>query len=135
LKKVVAISWKELNPAEPAYALIANVDLVVIRWPDKDEVSVLYGRCLHRGALMTDGHVDGDNLICGLHNWDYSFKTGVSSYNADERLHRFSAWLEDGQVWVDEDEITAWADDNPQPYERDSYQGLYKDIHGAAPLC
>ena len=132
---MVAISWKELNPAEPAYALIANVDLVVIRWPDKDEVSVLYGRCLHRGALMSDGHVDGDNLICGLHNWDYSFKTGVSSYNADERLPRFSAWLEDGQVWVDEDEITAWADDNPQPYERDSYQGLYKDIHGAAPLC
>ncbi len=132
MKKVVAISWNELNPAEPTYALIANVDLVVIRWPDKDEVSVLYGRCLHRGALMSDGHVDGDNLICGLHNWDYSFKTGVSSYNADERLHRFSSWVEDDQVWVDEDEITAWADDNPQPYERDSYQGLYKDIHGAA---
>lgn len=132
MKKVVAVNWNELKPAQPTYALIANVDLVVIRWPDKDEVSVLYGRCLHRGALMSDGHVDGDNLICGLHNWDYSFKTGVSSYNADERLHRFSAWLEDDKVWVDEDEITAWADDNPQPYERDSYQGLYKDIHGAA---
>lgn len=131
MKKVAITGWNELSPAEPSYALVADVDLVIIRWPDKDEVSVLYGRCLHRGALMSDGHVDGDNLICGLHNWDYSFKTGVSSYNAAERLHRFSSWVEDNSVWVDEDEIAAWAEDNPQPYDRDSYQGLYKDIHGA----
>jgi glutamate synthase domain-containing protein 2 len=132
MKKVAITGWNELNPAEPTYALVADVDLVVIRWRDKDEVSVLYGRCLHRGALMSDGHVDGENLICGLHNWDYSFKTGVSSYNAAERLHRFSSWVQDDEVWVDEDEITAWAEDNPQPYDRDSYQGLYKDIHGSA---
>ena len=132
MKKVTITGWSELNPAEPTYALIANVDLVIIRWPDKDEVSVLYGRCLHRGALMSDGRVDGENLICGLHNWDYSFKTGVSAYNAAERLHRFSSWIENDKVWVDEDEITAWAEDNPQPYDRDSYQGLYKDIHGSA---
>jgi glutamate synthase domain-containing protein 2 len=132
MKKVAITGWNELNPAEPTYALVADVDLVVIRWRDKDEVSVLYGRCLHRGALMSDGQVDGENLICGLHNWDYSFKTGVSSYNAAERLHRFSSWVQDDEVWVDEDEITAWAEDNPQPYDRDSYQGLYKDIHGSA---
>ena len=47
-----------------------------------------------------------------------------------QRLHRFSSWLDDGKIWVDEDEIRAWAVDNPQPYERDAYQGLYKDIHG-----
>jgi len=41
MKKVAITSWNELNPAEPTYALIANVDLVIIRWPDKDEVSVL----------------------------------------------------------------------------------------------
>ena len=33
-----------------------------------DSVSVLYGRCLHRGALMADGHVDGHNLIKSLGN-------------------------------------------------------------------
>ena len=48
--------------------------------------SVLYGRCLHRGALLSDGRVDGDNLICGLHGWDYRIDTGVSEYNNDEVL-------------------------------------------------
>ena len=35
---------------EPQYALVAQVDLVVVRWGDR--VSVYYGRCLHRGALL-----------------------------------------------------------------------------------
>ncbi len=49
--------WSELADRQPAYALVANVDLVVIRYDD--QVSVLYGRCLHRGALLSDGHIRG----------------------------------------------------------------------------
>ena len=131
MNKVTISDWDALEALVPAYALVADVDLVIIRWQDRDEVSVLYGRCLHRGALLSDGCIKGDNLICGLHDWDYSYRTGVSSYNPEERLHRFSSWLQDGKVWVDEDEIKTWAVDNPQAYDRDAYQGLYKDIHGA----
>ena len=130
MKKISISDWNTLESLVPVYALVADVDLVIIRWQDAEDVSVLYGRCLHRGALLSDGCIKGDNLICGLHNWDYSYKTGVSSYNPDERLHRFSSWLDDGMIWVDEDEIKAWAVNNPQPYDRDAYQGLYKDIHG-----
>jgi glutamate synthase domain-containing protein 2 len=131
MQKTSLATYSELTPLEPAYALAAGVDLVVVRWKDEEQVSVLYGRCAHRGALMSDGHIEGGNLVCGLHNWDYCFKSGVSSYNPSEKLHRFNAWLEDDKVWVDEEEIKAWAVDNPQPYNRDAYQGLYKDIHGA----
>jgi len=132
MKNRIAIcDFDSLKPLEPAYALVANVDLVVIRWPDEQKVSVLYGRCLHRGALMADGYIDGDNLVCGLHNWDYAYRTGVSSYDPSERLQRFSAWVEEGKVWVDESEIAAWEAAHPQPYDRARYQGLYKDIHGA----
>ena len=130
MKKVRIADWDELEPLQPAYALLANVDLVVIRWRDEEQASVLYGRCLHRGALMSDGHIEGKDLICGLHGWDYSYTTGVSSYNPEEKLHRFQSWIEDGAVWVDEKEIAAWEAKNPQPYDRDAYQGLYKDFHG-----
>jgi glutamate synthase domain-containing protein 2 len=130
MKKVKVAEWRELEPLVPAYALVANVDLVVIRWQDEELASVLYGRCLHRGALLSDGYVEGKNLICGLHQWDYDYKTGVSSYNPEERQHRFQSWVEEGAVWVDEDEVAAWEADNPQPYDRDAYQGLYQDLHG-----
>ena len=63
MKRVRAANWDELEPLEPAYALVANVDLVVIRWEDQQEASVLYGRCMHRGALLSHGYVRGKNLI------------------------------------------------------------------------
>lgn len=127
IKQAVA-NWDELEDRKPAHALVENVDLVVIRYDDN--VSVLYGRCQHRGALMADGHVDKQNLICGVHNWDYRLDTGVSEYNNAERLHKFSATVENGTVYVDAGEILEWRKDHPQPYDRDAYQGPYQDIHG-----
>jgi glutamate synthase domain-containing protein 2 len=130
MNKVKVANWSELRSQEPVYALVANVDLVVIRWKDEEKASVLYGRCLHRGALLSDGHIDGENLICGVHNWDYRYKTGVSEYNNEERLPYFECRVENGGVWVDGDEIAAWERENPQPYRRDEYQGLYADTTG-----
>ena len=129
MRKESVANWNELQDRKPAYALLSNVDLVVIRY-DQD-ISVLYGRCLHRGALLADGHIQGPDLICGVHQWDYRYDTGVSAYNNEEGLHKFQAWVDDGQVWVDGEEIEAWEKKNPQPYRRDEYQGLYADPHGS----
>ena len=128
MNKIAIKNWKELEDRKPDYALVADVDLVVVRFDD--EVSVLYGRCAHRGALMSDGSVDGDNLICGVHGWDYRLDSGISEYNNKETLPKFSAWVEDGKVFVDEDEIADWADRHPQPFNRDAYQGNYQDPTG-----
>jgi glutamate synthase domain-containing protein 2/nitrite reductase/ring-hydroxylating ferredoxin subunit len=127
VKRIAIANWAELPDREPQHALVANVDLVIVRYDEM--VSVLYGRCLHRGALMADGHVDGENLICGLHNWDYRYDTGVSSYDNAEVLHKFTAWVDEGQVFVDEDEIAEWHDANPQPFDREAYLGDYQDTH------
>lgn len=129
MKKTKVAEWSTLADREPEYALVANVDLVVVRYDDA--VSVMYGRCLHRGALLADGKVSGMDLICGMHNWDFRCDTGISAYDNKECLEKFNAWVEDDSVWVDEDEVVAWEADHPQPYNREKYQGLYADVHGA----
>ncbi|MDY6938458.1 MAG: glutamate synthase-related protein [Cyanobacteriota bacterium] len=128
MNKVKIAPWDELPQRQPIGALVEGVDLVIVRWEDK--VSVLYGRCKHRGALMADGSIQGADLICGLHQWDYRFETGVSAYNNSEYLDKFQAWVEDGNLYVDADEIIAWKRENPQPYNRDKYQGQYADPTG-----
>ena len=131
MNKVSIAKFDELDDRKPAYALVGEVDLVVVRIDD--DVRVFYGRCLHRGALLSDGYVRGDNLICGVHDWDYRLDTGVSEYANSEALQNFTAWVEGGAVHVDEDEIAAWAEANPQPFNRDAYLGLYADTsHGTA---
>ncbi len=131
MKKIAVAKLDDLHDRTPAYALVGEVDLVVVRFDEK--VSVMYGRCLHRGALMSDGYVQGDDLICGVHYWDYRLDSGVSSYNNAEALPKFESWIEGGEVLVDQDEIEAWAEANPQPFNRDAYLGLYADTsHGTA---
>lgn len=131
MKRPISVArWSELKDREPAYALVAHVDLVVVRY--EDQVSVFFGRCLHRGALLSDGYVDGQNLICGVHHWDYRLDTGVSEYNNAEVLQKFAAVINiaEDAVLVDEEEIAAWASEHPQPFNREEYLGLYQDIHG-----
>ena len=130
MQPVKIATWSEVADRQPVGALVDEVDLVIVRFDDNH--SVLYGRCLHRGAMMADGSVVGDNLICGLHGWDYVFHTGVSSYANTERLAKFSSWIEGDDLLVDAEEIRAWAKEHPQPYDRESYQGAYQDPHGVA---
>ncbi len=128
MHKIKIADWNSLEDRTPAHARVSNVDLVIVRYDE--DVSVLYGRCLHRGAMLADGFVRGDDLVCGVHNWDYRFRTGVSAYINDDVLQKFGSWIEDGSVLVDEEEILAWEREHPQPYDRDAYQGSYQDPHG-----
>lgn len=128
MQKITIAKLDELEDRAPAYALVDDVDLVVVRFDDN--VSVFYGRCAHRGALMSDGHVDGANLICGVHGWDYRLDTGVSEYNHSETLAKFQSWIDGNEVRVDAEEVRQWLKKNPQPYARDTYQGIYQDHTG-----
>jgi len=103
MKNTKLLELNILKDRVPVHKQINGLDLVVIRY--ENNVSVLYGRCLHRGALMANGHVEGNNLICGLHGWDYRVDSGVSEYNNNEVLHKFSSAIKDGWVWIDEDKI------------------------------
>jgi glutamate synthase domain-containing protein 2 len=122
--------FDQLENRKPTHAQVSKTDLVLIRYEDK--VSVLYGRCLHRGALLGDGFVEGDNLICGLHNWDYRIDTGVSEYNNSEVLHKFKEYVVDGKVYIDKKEVEQFEIDTPSPFNEDEYLGKYADTHPEA---
>jgi len=126
-KPVKLIAYSSLKDRKPVYAEVKGLDLVIVRFDDK--ISVLYGRCLHRGALLADGYIDGDNLICGVHNWDYRYDTGVSEYNDEEPLYKFSSEIKDNIVWIDEAEIDGFLKSHPQPFNRDQYLRKYADTH------
>lgn len=120
-------TWSEVPDRTPIGAVVEGIDLVLVR--TDDECSVLYGRCLHRGALLADGHVEGMDLICGLHGWDYRIETGVSAYANQEVLETFSHWLQGDDLMVDAGEVLSFKMRHPQPFDDDAYQGYYQDPH------
>lgn len=124
---VLIARMDQLEDRVPSYAAVSNTDLVLIKYDD--EVSVLYGRCHHRGALLADGYIDGDNLICGLHHWDYRFDTGISEYNNEEELHKFQNLIKGKDIYIDRAEILAFEKDHPSPFKEEEYLGKYADTH------
>lgn len=124
---VQLIAWDDLKNLKPIHKVVDDLDLVIIKYGN--DHSVLYGRCLHRGALLGDGHIEGHNLICGLHGWDYRYDSGVSEYNNNEQLHKFSSELKEGFIWIDRFEIAEYLIKHPQPFNREIYQGVYADTH------
>ena len=128
LLKIANIST--LGDRVPTHASINNTDLVIIKYDG--DISIFYGRCHHRGALLADGYIEGNNLICGVHNWDYRFDTGVSEYNNDEVLYKFAAIIKGDDLYIDENEILSFEKSHPQPFQRDQYLGIYADTHPEA---
>ncbi|MEZ0049080.1 glutamate synthase domain-containing protein 2/nitrite reductase/ring-hydroxylating ferredoxin subunit [Mycobacterium sp. MAA66] len=116
-------SLLELVEGTPAPARVSGVDLVLVR--QGDDVRTLYGRCAHRGALMSDGRIDGDLLVCGVHGWRYEIQTGVAPVNPAVALATFPTWISDGSVYVDQAAVDAYARANPQSYYDDGYQGKW----------
>lgn len=79
--------------------------------------------CLHRGGQLGDGHMDGPNVICPLHGWDYDVKTGVSRYEPKEKIATFPVQVEGDKVMIDVDSVP------PKPRFKDEYLGLFARRH------
>lgn len=120
---VPVASLDELAEDAPITVRVSGVDLVLVR--QGADVRALYGRCAHRGALMSDGRVEGDLLVCGLHGWRYEIQTGVAPVNPAVMLATFPTWVSDGAVYVDHAAVDAYARDNPPTYDDDGYQGRW----------
>jgi glutamate synthase domain-containing protein 2/nitrite reductase/ring-hydroxylating ferredoxin subunit len=121
----------DLPDNAPAHAEADGIDLVIVR--RGGEVNVFEGRCPHRGALLADGRVEGPNLICGVHGWDYRLDTGVSAYNPAERIYKFSCHVENGEVLVDKDELVEFRTMRPARAVASTYDRLFDDPHQDTP--
>jgi len=115
----------------PTHAAADGIDLVLVRRSGR--VHVFEGRCPHRGALLADGRVEGPNLICGVHGWDYRIDTGVSAYNPAERIFKFGSQVQDGDVLVDKSDLVDYRSMRPERAVTSTYDRLFDDPHQDTP--
>ncbi len=113
---IVVTNLAQLHDDEPISATALDIDLVVVQ--SGGQVYALYGRCPHRGGLMSAGCIEGGSLVCTLHGWDFDLETGASGRVPGETLTRFGARIDQttGDVLVSRDELEAWRVDNPQAF-------------------
>jgi nitrite reductase/ring-hydroxylating ferredoxin subunit len=67
-------SSDELRGSGPYAMSVEGVDLVVIR--TRSGLKAFEGRCPHQGALLGEGELDGETLVCRNHRWRFHAETG-----------------------------------------------------------
>ena len=64
------VAWSREVAGEPVATTLLGEPLVAVRRPT-GEVAVFFDECPHRGAPLTLGRCEGDELVCAFHGWRF----------------------------------------------------------------
>ena len=114
---VEVLKSDQLGESKGTTVFVNERDIALYRY--QGEFFALDNRCVHRDGQLGDGHMDGANVICPLHQWDYDVRTGVSRYNPREKVAVYPARQVNGSVEIDADAVP------PKPRFKTEYLGLW----------
>ena len=72
------VAWSDEVVGEPFTTVLLGDPLVCVRAHD-GEVAVFHDECPHRGAPLSLGGFDGDELVCGFHGWRFGLDGAATS--------------------------------------------------------
>jgi nitrite reductase (NADH) small subunit len=88
----------------------AKPDVAIFR-NGEDKVFALLDRCPHKGGPLSQGIVFGEKVACPLHNWNIQLDSGCAVAPDEGCTQKFSVKIQDGQVYLDADELNTLATD------------------------
>src|SRR5687768_11051912 len=96
LRKVAQLS--ELTGSGPFATNADGFDLVLVKTPTG--IKAFEGRCPHQGALLGEGLMDGNVLVCRNHGWRFDGENGRRQ-GGNECLVECPVEIRGAEVWVD----------------------------------
>ncbi|HRI68053.1 MAG TPA: cytochrome P450 [Polyangium sp.] len=98
---------EDLRDDGPFALSAGGQEIVAVR--TNGELRVFEGRCPHQGALLGEGGVEGNALVCRNHRWQFDRTTG-RRIGGKQCLRVCPSRVEQGELWVDVSALTAKAD-------------------------
>ncbi len=89
----------------------AGAEVAVFRTTG-DKVFALLDRCPHKRGPLSQGLVFGESVACPLHNWTIGLDSGCAQAPDEGCTPKFSVKVENGQVFLDVDELNTLAIDD-----------------------
>jgi len=86
----------------------ARPDVAIFR-NSEDKIFALLDRCPHKGGPLSQGIVFGERVACPLHNWTIQLDSGCATAPDEGCTQKFSVKVEDGNVYLDVNELNALA--------------------------
>jgi toluene monooxygenase system ferredoxin subunit len=98
------VTWRAVMPAEDLWeGELTGVQLGpwnIVLVNVGGEIRAYEDRCPHLGFQLSAGGLDGRNLTCANHRWEFDALTGVGSNPGNCRLAPFGVQVRDGQIEI-----------------------------------
>ena len=107
----------------PHAVSVDGVDLILLR--ANGRARVYQGRCPHQGALLGEGELEGNELVCRNHHWRFDAETG-RRVGGPQCLVACPAVEQNGEVLVDLAPLAAL--DEQRAAERAAAAGKLRDV-------
>lgn len=59
------------------------------------------GTCPHAGGPLGQGSLNGTQLVCPWHGWEFDCHTGANDFDADLKQQTFPVVVDGGDVFID----------------------------------
>lgn len=69
-------------------------------WNVEGEYYAISDCCPHQGAPLSEGHLEGDTVICCWHAWMFNVKTGQNDMFPDLAVPKFAVRVEGEDILV-----------------------------------
>src|SRR5213593_3764882 len=64
-------------------------------------VTALNGICPHRQGPLGQGEINGNNVVCPWHAWEWDCATGANDFDPNKKVATFAVRVEDGDILID----------------------------------
>jgi cytochrome P450/nitrite reductase/ring-hydroxylating ferredoxin subunit len=89
---------EDFSDPGPFAASVAGFDVVIVR--TSSGLKAYQGRCPHQGALLGEGEVQGDTLVCRNHGWRFDAESG-GRHGGPQCLTAYPIEVRGDEVWIE----------------------------------
>lgn len=102
-----------VNVSDVIQVFIKALDLVVWR-STQGRLQIWQNRCPHRSVRLSLGHVQGENLVCAYHGWQFSAENSSCQIIPSQPLQRapssictttYACKEQNGMIWVNLNQV------------------------------
>jgi nitrite reductase/ring-hydroxylating ferredoxin subunit/uncharacterized membrane protein len=88
-----------LSESRPLRVVVDDTPVLLLR--QNDSVFAIHDRCSHRGCSLSDGEVEGEEVVCACHGSRFSVRDGSVRHGpATTAQPAFQARVEDGRIEI-----------------------------------
>ena len=97
---IVTVDASDVPPSKPLAVRVSDT-LTVVVCRLEGAYYAFDGKCPHRGAPLADGELAGELLVCPLHHFKFSLKSGRCVMPKHLKLRSFPVREEAGELKIE----------------------------------